>query len=398
MTANPATSLQGRAPEDIAIAPDAVIPAFRPYLGPEVHAATNEALQAGFLGLGSRTRRFEEELESFVGGGVHAVATSSCTEALEISATLAGIGPGDEVICPSFTYVAGHQAMTGTGAEVVFADIEPDTLGLDVERARELIGPKTRAIMLMHYGGVPCRDTDAVHALAKEHRLRVIEDAAHAFGSTAPKGRVGSYGDLTCFSFGPIKLITTLEGGAIMTPREEDVQVLHELRLIGVTSDTEARYRDSRNWHYDVVRQGFRSHLGSIPAAIGSSQLALIEEFIANRQEYCRRYDEAFRDVPQLTLIDTDWSTAGPFMYTVRCPNGEQRDELMTYLKEKNIVTGIHFHGGHTFTYYKSARRGELPITERVSDSIVTLPLHSYMSDETLQRVIEGVLSYFQNR
>jgi dTDP-4-amino-4,6-dideoxygalactose transaminase len=396
MTPKPATALEGRTPEDIAIDADAVIPAFRPYLGPEVHAATSEALTAGFLGLGSRTRTFEEGIESYVGGGVFAVATSSCTEALQISATLAGIGPGDEVICPAFTYVAGHQAMTATGAEVVFGDIEPETLGLDVERARELIGPKTRAIMVMHYGGVPARDTDAVHALAKEHGLRVIEDAAHAFGSTAPRGPVGSYGDLTCFSFGPIKLITTLEGGAIVTSREEDVQTLHELRLIGINSDTEARYRDTRNWHYDVVRQGLRSHLGSIPAAIGSSQLQLVDEFIANRQAYCRAYNEGFADINELELVDTDWATAGPFMYTVRCPDGESRDGLMAHLKDQKIVSGIHFHGGHTFTYYKSARRGPLTVTDRTSERIVTLPLHSYMSTETLERVITGVRSYFK--
>ena len=396
MAAKPATAIEGRTPEDIEIDAEAVIPAFRPYLGPEVHAATTEALTAGFLGLGSRTQQFEKDLEQFVGvPGRHAVATSSCTEALAIAATLAGVGPGDEVICPAFTYVAGHQAMTMTGADVVFCDIESDTLGVDVDKMRALIGPKTKALMLMHYGGVACQNTEAVHALAKEHGLRVIEDAAHALGTTTPLGPVGGYGDLTCYSFGPIKLITTLEGGAVMTGREEDVQVLHELRLIGVNSDTEARYRNTRNWNYDVMRQGFRSHLGSIPSAIGSSQLALVDEFIANRQDYCRAYDAGFADVPELTTLKTDWSKAGPFMYTVQCPDPEARDALMSHLKEKGIVSGIHFHGAHTFTFYKGARRGDLSVTEHVSERIVTLPLHSYMSDTTVRRVIEGVRSYF---
>lgn len=396
MTPKPATALEGRTPELIEIDPEVVVPVFRPYLGPEVHAATTEALHAGFLGLGSRTRDFEQGIEAYLGApGRHVVATSSCTEALHLSATLAGIGHGDEVICPSFTYVAGHQAMTATGAEVVFCDIESDTLGLDVERARALIGPRTRAIMLMHFGGVPCRDTDAVYALAREHGLRVIEDAAHAFGSSTPAGRIGAFGDLSCFSFGPVKLITTLEGGAVVTSNEDDVQVLHELRLIGVNSDTEARYRNTRTWNYDVSRQGYRSHLGSIPAAIGSSQLALVDEFAANRQAYCRAYDEAFADVPELTVLAADWSTVGPFIYTVQCPDGEAREGLMAHLRERDIASGIHFLGAHLFTFYKSARRGELPVTDHVSERIVTLPLHSYMSDATINRVVSGVRSYF---
>jgi dTDP-4-amino-4,6-dideoxygalactose transaminase len=396
MTPRPATALEGRTPEDIEIDADAAIPAFRPYLGPEVHAAVDDALKAGFLGLGSRTRDFELGLEAFLGvPGRYAVATSSCTEALTIAATLAGIGEGDEVICPAFTYVAGHQAMTATGADVVFCDIEPDTLGVDVERMRELIGPHTKALMLMHYGGVPCRDTAEIHALAKERGLRVIEDAAHALGSTTPDGPVGGFGDLTCFSFGPIKMITTLEGGAVITGREEDVQVLHELRLIGVNSDTEARYRNTRNWHYDVTRQGFRSHLGSIPAAIGTSQLGLVHEFIANRQAYCQRYDEAFADIGELTRMEVDWSDVGIFIYTVQCPDAERREGLMAHLRERGIASGIHFEGAHTYTFYKSARRGDLSVTERVSERIVTLPLHSYMSDTTLRRVIDGVRSYF---
>jgi len=390
------TALAGRTAADIAIDESDTVPVFRPYLGPEVHAATTAALNAGFLGLGSRTREFEFGIESFLeGSGRYAVATSSCTEALHLAARLADIGHGDEVICPSFTYVAGHQAMTATGADVVLCDIEPDTLGLDAARARELIGPRTRALMLMHYGGVPCRDTEAVYTLAREHGLRVIEDAAHAFGSTTQDGHIGASGDLTCFSFGPVKLITTLEGGAVITSNEADVQVLHELRLIGVNSDTEARYRDTRTWHYDVTRQGYRSHLGSIPAAIGTAQLALAKEFIGNRQSYCRRYDEAFAAFPQLARLDTDWSNIAPFIYTVRCPDEMAREQLMAHLRSEGVASGIHFLGAHTFSFYRSARRGPLPVTEYMSERIVTLPLHSYMADRTIDRVIGAVRGFF---
>ena len=280
-----AAALLSRTPEDPV---EATVPVFRPYLGPEVQAAMNEAFLEGWLGLGRHTRDFELAIEDYLHAADatsrhHAVATNSCTEALHLAAELIGLGPGDEIICPSFTYVAGHQAMSMTGADVVFCDVEPSTLGVDVEKLEELISPATKAIMAVHYAGLVPRDLAAIHALAQRRGLRVIEDAAHAFGSRAAAGAVGTFGDLTCFSFGPVKIITTLEGGAVMTPRAADVQTLHELRLIGVDSDTDARYRNSRTWEYDVVRQGYRCHLGAIPSAIGLAQLSLIDEFIANR-------------------------------------------------------------------------------------------------------------------
>ncbi len=373
------------------------VPVFRPYLGPEVQTAMNEALLEGWLGLGRRTHDFEMAIESYLGasGSHHAVATNSCTEALHLAAELIGLGPGDEIICPSFTYVAGHQAMSMTGADVVFCDVEPQTLGVDVSKLEELISPATKAIMAVHYAGLVPRDLQAIHDLAQSRGLRVIEDAAHAFGSRSAAGAVGAFGDLTCFSFGPVKIITTLEGGAVMTPRSEDVQTLHELRLIGVDSDTDARYRNSRTWEYDVVRQGYRCHLGAIPSAIGLAQLGLIDEFIANRQAYCRYYDGQFADLPGATLFATDWSQTSPFIYVLRVADRATREGLMAHLKSVSVGSGIHFQGAHDFSFYSKCRRGDLSTTLAVSDQVITLPLHSYMSTSTLVRVASAVRSFY---
>jgi dTDP-4-amino-4,6-dideoxygalactose transaminase len=382
-----------RIPEDLG---DRPIPVFRPYLGREVQEATQQALLDGWLGLGKRTREFEDAIEDYLGvrGTGHAVSTNSCTEALHLAAELIGLGPGDEVICPSFTYVAGHQAMSMTGADVVFCDVEPDTLGVDLESVRSLITPATKAIMAVHYAGLVPRDLDAIHELAQERGLRVIEDAAHAFGSRSAGRPVGSFGDLTCFSFGPVKIVTTLEGGAVMTNRAEDLQTLHELRLIGVDSDTDARYKNSRTWEYDVVRQGYRCHLGAIPSAIGLSQIALIDEFIDNRQSYCRYYDEGFADLPGVTLFDTDWKDVSPFIYVLRVADRDTRDGLVAHLKQQGVSSGIHFLGAHTFSFYAHCRRGDLSATELAGDQVITLPLHSYMTDGTLDRVIAAVRSF----
>jgi dTDP-4-amino-4,6-dideoxygalactose transaminase len=371
------------------------VPVYRPYLGPEIQDAVRDALEAGWLGMGRLSQEFETGVERFLGlGDRRAVSTNSCTEALHLAARLIGLGPGDEVIAPSFTYVAGHQALSRTGAEIVFCDIEPDRLGIDPARIADLVTDRTRAVLAVDYLGLPCR-LDEILTIARDRGLRVIEDAAHAFGSLSEGRPVGSFGDLTCFSFGPVKMITTLEGGAVITPDAADVPALHELRHLGIDSDTDARYRNQRNWEFDVVRQGFRCHLGSVPSAMGLAQLPLVERFIANRQDYCRHYDEAFTDLDGLIRFDTDWKGVAPYIYVVRLREPARRDAFMAHLRERGIGTGIHFLGAHEFSFYAGCRRDDLAVTRAVTGQVVTLPLHPFMSGETLDRVVDAVRSFF---
>jgi dTDP-4-amino-4,6-dideoxygalactose transaminase len=389
------TSTSGRVP----------VPVYRPYLGPEIQDAVRDALDAGWLGMGRLSQEFELGIERYLclnagvaggegGTGRRVVSTNSCTEAIHIAARLIGLGPGDEVIAPSFTYVAGHQALSRTGAEVVFCDIEPDRLSIDPARITESITDRTKAILAVDYLGLPCR-LDEIMEIAQAHGLRVIEDAAHAFGSASSGRPVGSFGDLTCFSFGPVKMITTLEGGAVVTANADDVHVLHELRHLGIDSDTDARYRNQRNWDFDVVRQGYRCHLGSVPSAMGLAQLGLVDRFIANRQDYCRHYDAAFADLDGLIRFDTDWKGVAPYIYVVRVREAERRQEFMAYLKERGIGTGIHFLGAHEFSFYESCRRDDLAVTRQATAQVVTLPLHPFMDAESLDRVVDAVRSFF---
>lgn len=375
---------------------DDLIPLYLPVLGAAEQQAAAAALADGWLGIGPLTGRFERELGAFLGlrPDRHLVSTSSCTSALHLAALTAGIGPGAEVICPSFTYVAGHQAMSATGADVVFCDIDPKTLTVDPASVRSVITPRTRAIQVVHYAGVPA-DLDAIHAIAAEHDLRVIEDAAHAFGSSSRGRAIGSFGDLVCFSFGPVKMITSLEGGAVVSPRVEDVQLLHELRLIGVTADTDARYARQRMWEYDVVRQGYRYHLGSLPAAIGLAQLAQVDAFIANRRSYCRQYDAGLSDLDGVEPMAVAWDEIAPYMYVLRLRDASLRAGFMAHLRGLGVATGVHYMGGHTFTHYRECQRADLSVTETVAEQVVTLPLHSFMTEQTRERVIAAVRSYF---
>lgn len=371
------------------------IPVYRPHLGIEVHEAASAALDAGWLGMGKLSRDFEVALEQYLGlTDRKVVTTNSCTEALHISARLIGLGAGDEVICPSFTYVAGHQAMSRTGASVVFCDVEPEYLSVDPSKVRELITKRTKAILAVDYLGLPCQ-LDELMEIADEHGLRIIEDAAHAFGSRSSGRPIGSFGDITCFSFGPVKTITTLEGGAVITRNSDDVQTLHELRHLGIDSDTDARYRNQRNWDFDVVRQGYRCHLGAVPSAIGLAQLGMVDEFIRNRQEYCRYYDAGLRDVAGIELFDTDWKEVAPYIYVIRVSDAARRADLIQHLKADNIASGIHFLGAHELSFYRSSRRGDLSVTERVTQQVLTLPLHPYMQDTDLDRVITSIQKFF---
>ena len=383
-----------------ALGADEAVPVYRPYLGPEVQEAARSALEVGWLGMGRLSQSFEQGVEGYLqlgATGRRAVSTNSCTEALHLAGRLIGLGPGDEVIAPSFTYVAGHQAMSRTGASVVFADVEDRRLCLDPQRVREAITENTKAILAVDYLGLPCQ-LDELLQIADEHGLRVIEDAAHAFGSLSEGRPVGSFGDITCFSFGPVKTITTLEGGAIITRDPADVQALHELRHLGIDADTDARYKNQRNWEFDVVRQGYRCHLGSVPAAIGLAQLELLGEFVSNRREYCRDYDAAFADLAEaghLQLFDTDWEGVAPYIYVLRLRDASRRPALIAHLKERGIGSGIHFLGAHEFSFYKDSRRGPLTVTDAATAQVLTLPLHPYMDPSTIDRVVDGVRSFF---
>ncbi|MDX6398013.1 MAG: hypothetical protein QOJ43_1421 [Gaiellaceae bacterium] len=372
------------------------VPLFVPYTGPEVQEAAQQALQAGFLGQGELTRRFEEELSSWLElEDRFLVAVSSCTAAIQLGVLLSGVEPGDEVICPAMTYCAGLQAVTATGAKIVFADCEEETLGIDPDAARELLSERTKAIMPMHYTGVVCK-IDEINALAGDANIRVVEDAAQALGSTQDGRRIGTFGDLTCFSFDPVKVITTLEGGAIVTPHEHEVQLLHQYRLLGIDKDTQERMKRERQWDYDVVQQGFRFHLGSIPAAIGLAQLAMIETLLENRRRYCERYSAGFDQVPEVRTLRSDFSTTGPFVYAIRVPE-EARADLIHYLRERGVATGIHWIGAHEFTQYKDCRRGDLPVTEQVARETLTLPLWGFMADEDIDHVTGCVTSFFRH-
>jgi len=370
------------------------IPVFKPVIQQDELDATRAALEMGWLGMGSYVDAFEKRLKQFIEAhNRHVVAVSTGHAALHLGLLLAGVGPGDEVITPSFNNAADFQAILAVGAEPVFCDVDETSLCIDIEKAEHLVSPRTKAIIVMDYDCLLC-DHDRVADFATSHELRVIHDAAHSFGSRYKRKMIGSFSDVTMFSFDPVKTITCIDGGALVVRTEEEVTRLHEMRLIGMTQSAKLMYTNARAWSYDIKSIGFRYHMTNLHAAIGLAQLSKAEQIINSRRAACRYYNEHLWRIPEIVVPKTDFEEISPFLYCVRVPE-QRRDALRQFLSNRGIDTGIHWQPGHLFTLLKNYRRGDLSVTERIGGQILSLPLHSFMSTESLERVTDAMTAFF---
>jgi perosamine synthetase len=368
------------------------IPVQRPCLGPEELQAVGRVFESRWLGLGAFTQAFEGELQTFLGVR-HAIALNSGTAALHVALDILDLGPGDEVLVPTLTFVATAQAVMMTGATPVFCDVDARTFNLDVRDAAARITPRTKAILPVHYGGTAC-DMEAVDRLAAQAHIAVVEDAAHAFGSTYQGQKIGALGHLTCFSFDPIKNITCGEGGAIVTNDQDLAARATARRVLGISRDAWSRLETACPWSYEVAGPGFRYHMSNINAAIGLEQLKRFETFRQRRREIARRYDEALAGIPGLVPREQHLAETCPFFYVVRVLDG-RRDALMEHLKQCDIMTAVHYIPNHLHRAFAARPRASLPVAEQLVKEILTLPLFCEMTDEQVELVIAGVRRFF---
>ena len=379
----------------MSVPPRKTIPVFVPCIQVDTLKHLMDAFDVGWLGMGNTTLEFEERIAAYLGLEERfVVCANTGTSAAHLALRAAGVGHGDEVITPSFNYVADHQSIRMSGADVVMCDIREDDLGIDVASAESMIGPRTKAIVPLHFSGIPCA-VDDVYALARKHGLRVIEDACHAFGSTVGEKKIGTFGDVQFFSFDPVKIITSIDGGCIVTPHKHEFEAMRNMRLLGVDKDTTLRYQNARAWEYDVVSEGYRYHLTNIFASIGVSQVKRTDEFIRSRRDVCTRYSAAFDGIDGLRVLRRTYDDVSPFIYSIRVLDG-RREELIAHLKRLDIEVGIHFVPVHKHSYFAGARSSPMPVTDRVVGEVLTLPLHSLMPEESVERVIDGVTSFFE--
>lgn len=368
-----------------------MIPIAKPFVNEAEAQAAYDTILSGWITQGPRVAEFEEKFAAYT-GAAYAVALSNCTTALHLCMIVSGIGPGDEVICPSLSYIASSNSILYVGATPVFAEIDPSNYNLDIKDVERRITPKTRAILLVHQIGMPA-DIDAFTQLAKKHNLLIIEDAACAIGSEYKGKRIGSHGDLVCFSFHPRKVISTGDGGMITTSNKELAERLKLLRQHGMSVNAAARHQSSKIIFEEHVEIGYNYRLTDIQAAVGIQQLAKLDQIVKERREIAYQYHEAFS---KIDCIELPYEPEGCFSnyqsYSVLLKENckVSRNDLMQQMMDAGVSTRRGVMTSHREPAYAHfCQNVSLPVTERVSDDSIILPLYVPMLQEDVQKVIE---------
>ena len=360
--------------------------------GSQEEAAVLDVLRSRWLTMGAVTKEFEGEFAKFV-GVKYSLAVSNGTVALHLSCLGLGIGPGDEVIVPSLTFVATANAVLYTGAEVRFADITgPDDLNISPQAIEKLITPRTKAIIVVHYAGYPCQ-MPAIIELASRHGLAVIEDASHAPGASLGGTPLGNWGDVGCFSFFSSKNLSTGEGGILVTNRDDIAEKTRLLRSHGMTSLTWDRHH-GHAYTYDVVDLGYNYRIDEIHSALGLVQLAKLATNNARRQKITSQYWRALSGTGVGLPFSNSLGKPAYHIFPMLLPQGANRKQFIDHMRAAGIQTSIHYPPIHQFSFYRQRYPDLiLPLTEDVSRREVTLPLYPTMSEEDIELVVSAVQS-----
>jgi len=360
----------------------------------DIQAVIN-VLKSDFITTGPTIKQFENQVAAYV-GAKYAVAFSSGTAALHGACFAAGISNDDEVITTSMTFAASSNCVLYQGGVPVFTDIKSDTYNIDPNLIKDQITNKTKAIIPVHFTGQPV-ELEKISKIAQEYNLTVIEDAAHALGSTYKKKKIGSISDMTMFSFHPVKHITTGEGGIITTNNEDYYQKLLQFRTHGITRNPNNLTENHGPWYYEMQFLGYNYRMTDIQAALGLSQLQKLDSFIAKRKQYVSMYNMALKDLPEVILpkqldhVDSSWHL---YIIQLNLPMLKvDRKEIFQALQQENIGVNVHYIPIHLQPYYQKLgyQKGICPNAEKLYESIITLPLFSEMSEQDANDVIQAV-------
>jgi perosamine synthetase len=373
------------------------IPFHRADLGEEEVEAVSNVIRSGWLTMGPRTLEFERQFAQYIGAS-YAVAVSSCTAALHLALEAVGVKQGDEVLVPTTTFTASAEVVTYLGARPVLIDVEPGTLNLDPVDAERKITPRTKAMIPVHFAGMPC-DMDEILALAARRQLHVIEDAAHSLPATYHGKKIGTISELTAFSFYATKTLTTGEGGMITTENEDYARRLRMMRLHGIAKDAWKRYSAEGSWFYEVLEAGFKYNFTDLQAALGIVQLAKCDAMNLARKRIAERYTRAFQSSEPIEVLSTipgresSWHL---FVLRLRLDQLRiDRNQFIRELSERGVGTSVHFIPLHLQPVYQREyhyKAGDLPVAEREYHRSLSLPIYPAMRDEEIEHVIWAVL------
>lgn len=354
--------------------------------------SVRSCLQSGWLTTGSFARRFETEFRSFVGCS-HAVALNSCTAAAHLALHILDIKEFDEVIIPTMSFAAAAEVVCHLGMRPVLIDCHPVSLNIDIKKIDRAVTPRTKAIIPVHLGGLPC-EMDELLEIARFHKLKVIEDAAHAFPAVYRGRIIGSIGDYTCFSFYATKTITTGEGGMLTTDHGECIDRLRRLSLHGI----DHRPNDGYSWDYDIVEPGHKYNMPDLAAALGIIQLAKCQRMWEARRRIASMYQKAFQNIQELELPSEPPDVRHAWhLYSIRLRLDRlrlSRNQFIAELRARNIGTSVHFKPLHLHSYYRRTygyTPQDFPVATAAFDRIVSLPIYSLMTDTDVLQVIEAV-------
>jgi dTDP-4-amino-4,6-dideoxygalactose transaminase len=374
------------------------IPVAKPYLGKEEAQNAYDTILTNWVTQGPRVQEFEEKFAAYT-GSKFAVALSNCTTALHLAMIVAEIKAGDEVICPSMSYIATANSIMYVGATPVFAEVESETYNIDPLHAEKLITPKTKAILIVHQIGLPA-NIDACKKLCEKHNLKLIEDAACAAGSSYKGQKIGGHSDLVCFSFHPRKVITTGDGGMITTNNEAYYNRLKLLRQHGMSVNDRVRHNSTTVIIEDHLEVGYNYRLTDIQAAVGIKQLERLDWLITERTKIARKYQDAFKNIDAIRLplepsdCVTNWQS-----YVIYLKPGApvKRNEMMQLLLDKGISTRRGVMNTHRESAYKNFKLvAPLPVSEDAADNSIVLPLYVPMSDAEINYVIDHIQALFK--
>ena len=356
--------------------------------------AVEEVLKSGWLTTGAKVKEFEENMQQYL-GVKKTIGLTTCTAGLHIALAALGIGSGDEVIVPTYTFVATAHVVEWLGARPVLVDVEKDTFNISPLAIDKAITPRTKAIIPVHFAGHAC-DLGAILQVARKHNLYVIEDAAHAIGTEYGGKKIGNHSDATVFSFYVTKTISTAEGGMIVTNDEELGKKLKSYSYFGMDKDAFNRYSEKGSWYYQIVEPGYKYNMNNIQGALGVEQLKKLEQFILKRRALAQHYSDLLKDVPEvITPTEKSYTRHSYHLYPLLLnTNKVSRDEFIAKLKEQNIGTSVHFIPLHLHPFYQKKynfSKGDFPAAEWLFEREVSLPMYPGMSLQDVEYVVNVI-------
>jgi dTDP-4-amino-4,6-dideoxygalactose transaminase len=371
------------------------IPVFKPLIDKRTINAAVKSLKIGWLGMGRSVDQFEKKIKTICNvTNKYVISVNTGYSAIHTALMVMNIGKGDEVITPAFNNIADLQSILSVGGKIVFSDVDK-SLCLDPSKLEKLITKKTRAIIVCDYG-MRLANHNKIKLIAKKYNLRILHDAAHSFGSMYKKKKIGSFSDITMFSFDPVKTITSIDGGAIIVNTKKERDLAHKIRLMGMGQSPNLMYKNQRAWTYDVEVHGYRYHLANVHAAIGVSQ---IEDFSKIKKTRINTVNYYNKNIEDNTLLEKPILKNGivPFIYYLRIKNN-LREEFMDCLSKNGIDTGIHWQPGNKFKLFKKIKNNHLIETNKIANEIVTIPLHTNMKFQDQKKITKIINNFFRSK